>query len=146
MKTWNRVSRVSFSLLFLAVFANGSYGQENRVNNYLERNFTASWTDIEATGTPFIYDGGGGFVDGYATISLPFDFPYDSSIVRAGTLIGVATDGFIDLLPNIASAGPRNPSSNYANADTGFLGDSSSPGLICPYQGFRSMVQLPTEY
>ena len=134
MKTCKRISRVSFGLLFLVTFVSGDVKGQGRVDAYTQTSFTATWTDIQTTGIPV---DAFGVRDDFtaATIPLPFDFPYDGTIVPAGP-IHVGVDGGISLinayLPNDPNAGNDDDPIQESNTWPPLsVGDSTYPGLIC---------------
>src|SRR5579863_10318560 len=66
----------------------------SRVNRYAATPFMATWTDIAATGDTFHYNKGD---VGWGTIMMPFNFPYDDSIIPAGSTIRIGANGSIAL-------------------------------------------------
>ena len=98
------------------------------VNNYQQTNFTATWTDIATTGTPFsIASPQRGTV--YGPIPLPFDFPYDSVVIPAGTILHAGVCGAIGLDPNVTLP------SSYPSPLPVAVGSATFPGLLCFFQG-----------
>ncbi len=97
-----------------------SYAQNFvRVNQYSVTSFQASWTDISATGDTFRYNK----VDqGWGTIVMPFDFPYDGTVVPTGTKINIGASGAIALSPDTTPSGPSLDSAAY-------------PGFVCVFSG-----------
>ena len=91
-----------------------------RVNYYQPTNFMATWTDIATTGTVFTLSS---YQTGSKSIPLPFDFPYDGTIIPSGTNISVGATGAISLL-NVTP-----PASNA-------LANSANPGLLCIFSAY----------
>ena len=102
----------------------------SRVNNYQQTNSTAIWTDIATTGTYFAFPGTG--IDTtYGSISLPFNFFYDSAFIPAGTILHAGADGAIGLVPGVTL-----PHSNFTPPPgTSTVGSSTYPGLLCFFVG-----------
>jgi len=114
------LSRTVVTALFAAGFFSASWAalaasaQTPRVDHYTATPFLAAWTDISQTADTFHYTS----KSGYGTVTLPFDFPYDDSLISAGSEIRVCASGAISLLPGTVPSGPALDSANY-------------PGLVC---------------
>ena len=99
-----------------------------RVNIYTPTNFTATtWTDIATTGTAFTISSVYGAV--YGSVPLPFDFPYDSTVIPAGTILHAGVDGAIGLDPNVVLP------VSYPSPIPVAVGSATYPGLLCFFQG-----------
>jgi hypothetical protein len=116
MSIWKTFLCAMCSVLFVTGHSSTAAAQAlARVNHYGATPFLATWTDISMTADTFHYNK----VDqGWGTIAMPFDFPYDDSIVPAGSTIRIGASGVIalstDTTPNV-----------YA------LGNPVYPGLVC---------------
>lgn len=107
-------------LFFAAVsFSNASSQTLSRVDHYAAIPFMGTWTDIAATGDTFHYNS----VDqGWGTIVMPFDFPYDSTTVKAGTKINVGAAGAISLSSDTVPV-------------ISVLDSAGYPGYVCVFSG-----------
>ncbi len=102
-------------LLGAGVFSTARAQSLSRVNQYGVTPFHAPWTDISVTGDKFYYNK----VDqGWGTITMPFDFPYDDSLIPAGSTIRIGASGVISL-------------SSDTTPDAYALGNPAHPGLVC---------------
>jgi hypothetical protein len=128
------------SFLFCVLVCNSFYGcsTDTTTNTTLLKGvaaytltpFSASWKDIAATGSYFLYNDPD---TGYASIPLPFDFPYDDSVVRAGTNITIGVNGAISLSPGVL------------DPNGAALANPAYPGLLCIFSGNLVAGRLLTD-
>ena len=100
------------------------------VAGYTLTPFTAQWKDIASTGSYFLYNDPD---TGYASLALPFDFPYEDSIVRAGTTITIGVNGAISLSPGVL------------DPNGAALANPKYPGLLCIFSGNLVAGKLLTD-
>jgi hypothetical protein len=113
--------RFTFCLLLTTGLSSMTRAQTTpRVNQYTATPFMATWTDITATADTFHYSNKN---MGYGTITMPFDFPYDGTVVHAGTTIRIGASCAISLSPEDTT--PVGPG----------LEDSEYPGLVGIFSG-----------
>lgn len=109
------LSRILVTALCATGFCSAALAQTvSRVDAYIATPFLAGWTDISATGDAFAYTNR----SGYGTVVMPFDFPYDDSLISAGSEIRVGASGAISLLPDTMP-------------HTIALDSEMYPGLVC---------------
>ncbi len=118
MRTRSVLFLSAFSILYaVGLFSTASAQTLSRVNQYTAQPFKATWVDISMTGDTFHYNQ----TDlGWGTISMPFDFPYDGTIVTAGTKIKIGACCGISLSSTNPPNGPGLDSAQY-------------PGLVCVF-------------
>jgi hypothetical protein len=87
------------------------------VSGYTATPFLATWTDISTTADTFHYNKTN---EGWGTIAMPFDFPYDDSIIHAGSIIRIGASGAISLSSDTTPNGPE-------------LDSAGFPALVCVF-------------
>lgn len=120
MTLWKTLFCAIVTILLASGFFSVATAQTlSRVSQYTATPFQATWTDISATGDTFHYNK----VDqGWGTIAMPFDFPYDGSIVPSGTKINIGASGAISLSGDTTTNGPM-------------LDSADHPGMVCVFSG-----------
>ncbi len=103
-----------------ALFSSAKAQSLVRVDKYIATPFQATWNDIAMTGDTFRYNKGD---MGWATITMPFDFPYDDSLIPAGSIIHVGASGAISLSSDTTPNGPA-------------LDSAGHPGFVCIFSAF----------
>lgn len=91
------------------------------VDQYTVTTFDANWDSLRV-GQAHVFPYSGGPNEGRYSIALPFDFPYDMEIVRAGTALSVGANGALSLLDS-AIPGMQ------------LIGDPLHRGVIAPFNG-----------
>ncbi|HWF43235.1 MAG TPA: hypothetical protein VG537_01205 [Candidatus Kapabacteria bacterium] len=137
---WLRRRGIISSFLICVIVSSGFYGcsTDTTTNNtthtgvagYTLTHFTAEWKDIAATGSYFLYNDPD---TGYTSLALPFDFPYDDSIVRAGTNITIGVNGAISLSPGVL------------DPNGSALANPAYPGMLCIFSGNLVAGRLLTD-
>jgi hypothetical protein len=156
MKTCNRILRASFGLLLLVVFGSSAHGQAGvaRVStSYVQSlDLSSQWVDLSVivgpmTGfavlkPPAPIPALGAIPPAFANVlgGLPFDFPYDDTIYKAGSLMRAGLQG--EIWFGTSSGGPAvAPGVINGNPFTvppptpSTVGNPSWPGLICIFAG-----------
>ena len=111
----------TFLLLLLASWlVRPSYAQHTGPTaQYRVESISTQWQPLGTSAQRFAYSNP---LNGYGIVTLPFDFPYDDSVLKQGSTIYVCSNGVVSLSSQVA------PDSNVA-------GDAGFPGALCIFSG-----------